>query len=197
MLQLLFNDYSNVTVASPSSLCRARRKVDLAMMILRRKQWQDIGLSKVSIQLGSMACKTCWHWMLSNASNKNLNCMTTLWWLMGDVCCYSPVWACSHLVPPNLQYHVMDCFPFLCFTMYSAYVSIVPWHVCNGCCDCPGYDAATLDKEIFVVEEHSIRLVQVFLPESDSNLVWERAWPGPCHSIPGYWPYCFCHGDSL
>lgn len=51
MLQLLFNDFSDVNVASAASLSRARRKIDVSMMLLRRQQWRDIGISSGSIQL--------------------------------------------------------------------------------------------------------------------------------------------------
>ena len=51
VLQLMFEDYNEVTVASAATLSRARRKVDLAMMIHRRQQWVDIGVASTSIQL--------------------------------------------------------------------------------------------------------------------------------------------------
>ena len=64
----------------------------------------------------------------------------------------------------------------------------------NGCYDCPGYDAATLDKEIFVVEESSIRLVQVFCSGLTKICLGNGlARPGPCHSIV----YTASHGDRL
>lgn len=51
MLQLLFSDYSTVKVASASTLSRARRKIDVAMMFLRRQQLSDVGIKNLSLQL--------------------------------------------------------------------------------------------------------------------------------------------------
>ncbi len=55
MLQLLFNDYGTVSVASKASLSRARRKVDVAMMFLRRRCWRDAGFKGTSVQLGFLS----------------------------------------------------------------------------------------------------------------------------------------------
>lgn len=55
VLQLMFEDYHQVSVASSATLSRARRKVDLAMMIHRRQEWVDTGISNSSIQLSCSA----------------------------------------------------------------------------------------------------------------------------------------------
>ena len=56
MLQLLFSDYSQVRVASAATLSRARRKLDVAMMYLRRQTISDIGIPNLSIQLSYLPC---------------------------------------------------------------------------------------------------------------------------------------------
>ena len=53
-MQLLFSDYSRIATPSASTLSRARRKVDLAMMHDRRKHW-DANIAETSIQLGSLS----------------------------------------------------------------------------------------------------------------------------------------------
>lgn len=47
----MFDDWAEVKVPSSSTICRARRKVDLAMMLERRQFWSNTGVENVSIQL--------------------------------------------------------------------------------------------------------------------------------------------------
>ena len=50
-LQLLFDDYSSLKVPSAATMSRARRKVDVAMMYLRRSELEATGIAESSIQL--------------------------------------------------------------------------------------------------------------------------------------------------
>lgn len=54
MLQLMFDDFREVQVPSAATLCRARPKVDLAMMYLRRRELAKMGIGSLSIQLSHL-----------------------------------------------------------------------------------------------------------------------------------------------
>ena len=59
-LQLLFEDYSELQrVPSGPTMSRGRRKIDLALMFLRRFEWQSIGTLECSIQLRVLAYLDC------------------------------------------------------------------------------------------------------------------------------------------
>ena len=51
VLQLVFSDYCDVWVPSAATISRARRKIDLAYMFLRRFEWIGRGIKNHSIQL--------------------------------------------------------------------------------------------------------------------------------------------------
>ena len=59
-LQLLFEDYSSVKLPHSSTMSRARRKVDLSMMFMRRLEWEQTGFQPISVQL-SVPCLTRVH----------------------------------------------------------------------------------------------------------------------------------------
>lgn len=83
MLQLLFNDYSDVKVPSPATLSRARRKIDLAMVLMRRAQWRDRGIGQCTVQLSFSGRKFVRHHGLKipNGINHNYN---ILFWSLRD-----------------------------------------------------------------------------------------------------------------
>lgn len=56
-MQLLFDDWREVVVPSPATLSRARPKVDLAMMHLRRLELSEVGIENMSVQLSFSACE--------------------------------------------------------------------------------------------------------------------------------------------
>ena len=63
-LQLLFEDYSSVKLPHSSTMSRARRKVDLSMMFMRRLEWEQTGFQQISVQLSpldnsSLGCGLC------------------------------------------------------------------------------------------------------------------------------------------
>jgi len=108
LLQLLFSDFSTVRVASAATLSRARRKLDVAMMYLRRQTLRDVGIHNLSIQLSYSFCRYCMDF-------------------------YFPL-ATSYL---RVAAHQPDL-------AYSAFNIL-------------GFDATTLKKEMFIVEEYSCR----------------------------------------
>lgn len=60
-MQLLFEDYSSVKVASAPTMSRARRKIDLALMFLRRLEWEQLGIHNCSLQLSAFALRSQTH----------------------------------------------------------------------------------------------------------------------------------------
>jgi hypothetical protein len=50
-LELLFDDFSDVSVPSAPTMSRARRKIDLAIMFMRRQELAERGLEDCSVQL--------------------------------------------------------------------------------------------------------------------------------------------------